>query len=248
MRKVLLSLHLSLALVAGLFVVILGVTGSIMAFEPEIELLTHARLSYVTPQGRPLPLSGIADAVHRAYPGEAIDKTTTSKAIASYERTLISADSPFDHWLRGDKKAMNASQIRGFRLFTDPAKGNCAACHSAPNFTDNGFHNIGLAAYGQPNPDVGRFAIKPIASLKGAFKTPTLRDIALTAPYFHDGSATTLTEVVEHYNKGGVTKTDLSTNIKPLNLSADEVKDLVLFLQALTTPPKTVTLPQLPPN
>ena len=184
----------------------------------------------------------------KAYPGEAIDKTTTSKAIASYERTLISADSPFDHWLRGDKKAMNASQVRGFRLFTDPAKGNCAACHSAPNFTDNGFHNIGLAAYGQPNPDVGRFAIKPIASLKGAFKTPTLRDIALTAPYFHDGSATTLTEVVEHYNKGGVTKTDLSTNIKPLNLSADEVKDLVLFLHALTTPPKTVTLPQLPPN
>jgi cytochrome c peroxidase len=187
-------------------------------------------------------------AFDKAYPGQPIDKDTTSKAIASYERTIISADSPFDRWLRGDKKAMTAQQVRGFRLFADPNKGNCAACHSAPNFTDGGFHNIGLASYGKENPDVGRFAIKPLPALKGAFKTPTLRDIALTAPYFHDGSASTLMEVMQHYNKGGVTKTDLSPNIKALNLSQDEMTDIVSFMEALTTPPKPVTLPKLPPN
>ncbi|HEV8691632.1 MAG TPA: cytochrome c peroxidase [Ideonella sp.] len=184
----------------------------------------------------------------KAYPGEAIDKTTTSKAIAAFERTIVSRESPFDRWLQGDKKAMTAQQVRGFRLFVDPNKGNCAICHSAPNFTDGGFHNVGLASYGNANPDVGRFAIKPLPSLKGAFKTPTLRDIALTAPYFHDGSASTLTEVVEHYNKGGVTKDDLSPNIKALNLSQDELKDIVLFMEALTTPTKAFTLPRLPAN
>ncbi|NRF68467.1 c-type cytochrome [Aquincola sp. S2] len=187
-------------------------------------------------------------AFDKAYPGEAIDKTTTSKAIAAYERTIISADSPFDRWLRGDKKAMTTQQVRGFRLFNDPNKGNCMACHSAPNFTDGGFHNVGLAAYGKENPDVGRFAIKALPSMKGAFKTPTLRDIALTAPYFHDGSAATLMEVMEHYNKGGITKTDLSPNMKPLNLSDSEMKDIVSFMEALTTPPKAVSLPVLPPN
>ena len=100
----------------------------------------------------------------------------------------------------------------------------------------------------KPTPDLGRYVVTKKDEDKGAFKTPTLRDVARTAPYMHDGSLKTLEDVVEHYNKGGVTKTDLSTNIKPLNLSADEVKDLVLFLHALTTPPKTVTLPQLPPN
>jgi len=187
-------------------------------------------------------------AFSRAYPGEAVDKATTSKAIAAFERTIISDDSPFDRWVRGDKTAMSARQVHGFRLFEDPAKGNCAVCHAAPNFTDGGFHNIGLAVYGRTNPDVGRFAIKPLPSLKGAFKTPTLRDIALTAPYFHDGSARSLIEVVEHYNKGGETKTDLSPEIKPLNLTREEMQDIVAFMQALTTPPKPVTLPLLPAN
>ncbi len=187
-------------------------------------------------------------AFDKAYPGEAIDKATTSKAIAAFERTITSGDSPFDRWVRGDKTAMSTQQVHGFRLFEDAAKGNCAVCHSAPNFTDGGFHNIGLTAYARPNPDVGRFAIKPLPSLKGAFKTPTLRDIALTAPYFHDGSARTLTEVVEHYKKGGETKADLSPNIKPLNLTPGEVQDIVAFMQALTTPQKPFTLPLLPTN
>ncbi|MDY7575772.1 cytochrome c peroxidase [Actimicrobium sp. CCI2.3] len=182
----------------------------------------------------------------QAYPGEAIDRTTVAKGIASFERTVISSNSAFDLWLRGDELAMTRQQIIGFRLFSDAGKGNCIACHQAPNFTDGGFHNIGLASNDRVNPDVGRYAIKPVAALKGAFKTPTLRDISLTAPYFHDGSARTLVDVVTHYNLGGVSKTNLSPNMKPLALSPEEVSAIVAFMQALTTPVQPFTLPILP--
>jgi len=184
----------------------------------------------------------------KAYPGEAIDSKTVSKAISSFERTVVSNNSPFDHWLRGDKKAMTKQQIVGFRLFVDPNKGNCAVCHQAPNFTDGGFHNIGLASYDHENPDVGRYAIKPVASMKGAFKTPTLRDITLTAPYFHDGSSKTLADVVDHYSQGGVSKMDLSPDIKPLNLSQEEKDAIVAFMHALTSPQRPVVLPKIPVN
>lgn len=180
-----------------------------------------------------------------AYPGEPIDTKAVSKAIASFERTVISRNSPFDQWLRGDAKAMTASQIRGFRLFADQSKGNCTACHHAPNFTDNGFHNLGLASY-DAEKDAGRYSIVKHTSLKGAFKTPTLRNVADTAPYFHDGSARTLTEVMDHYNRGGVSKTDLSGLIRPLNLSPQEVADIVAFMQALSSKQEPITLPVLP--
>lgn len=191
---------------------------------------------------------GYKAAFDAAYPGEAIDKATTSKAIAAFERTVVSNDAPFDRWLRGEQGAMTPQQVRGFRLFTDVGKGNCAACHQAPNFTDNGFHNIGLASHGREQPDPGRFAIKPLPSLKGAFKTPTLRGVALTAPYFHDGSAATLLDTVAHYNRGGDVRTDLSTVIKPLNLSNGEMRDIVAFMEALTGPVRPFTLPRLPAN
>jgi cytochrome c peroxidase len=125
-------------------------------------------------------------------------------------------------------------------------KANCVACHSAPNFTDNGFHNLGLASYGIAEPDMGRYAHKPVKAMKGAFKTPTLRDIERTAPYFHDGSAKSLMDVVEHYNKGGIVKTDISPNMKELNLSQPEKEALVAFMQALTSPFVKVQMPDLP--
>jgi cytochrome c peroxidase len=184
----------------------------------------------------------------KAYPGEAIDSKTVSKAIASFERTVVSNDSPFDRWLQGDKNAMTKQQILGFRLFSNPNKGNCVACHQAPNFTDGGFHNIGLGSYADGAGDVGRFAIKPLSSTKGAFKTPTLRDIALTAPYFHDGSAKNLMEVIEHYKRGGDSKVDLSKNMKPLDLTRDEMEAIVAFMRALTSPAKPFVLPTLPAN
>lgn len=187
-------------------------------------------------------------AFEKAYPGQGIKDETLAMALASFERTVISNNSPFDRWVKGDKKAMTAQQVNGFKLFVDPDKGNCAVCHSAPNFSDSGFHNIGLASWGHENPDMGRYAIKPINLMKGAFKTPTLRDITLTAPYFHDGSAPTLKDVVDHYASGGNVKTNLSPNMKELKLSEAEKSDLVEFMKALTTPPQPFALPVIPEN
>jgi cytochrome c peroxidase len=182
----------------------------------------------------------------KAYPGEGVKEETIAKAIAAFERTVVVNDSPFDRWLAGDKKAMTAQQWRGFKVFTDAGKGNCAACHSAPNFTDNGFHNIGLAKQGDGEADPGRFAIRKVASMQGAFKTPGLRDIELTAPYFRNGSAATLKDVVDHYVRGGDDKTNLSASMKPLNLSEQEKDDLVAFMKALTGKRKPLVVPQLP--
>ncbi|HEU4651063.1 MAG TPA: cytochrome c peroxidase, partial [Croceibacterium sp.] len=154
--------------------------------------------------------AGYRKLFEEAYPGKPIDADTLSKAIANFERTLVSRTSPFDQWVEGKKDALSPSQIKGFAVFIDPKKGNCAACHSGPNFTDNGFHNLGLRSHGSDEPDMGRFAQRPVASLKGAFKTPTVREAANTAPYFHDGSAKTLDEVVAFSAKGGIVKTNLS--------------------------------------
>jgi cytochrome c peroxidase len=181
----------------------------------------------------------------KAYPGLGINADSVSKAIATYERTAaISNNSAFDRWVKGDAKAMTAQQVEGFKLFT--GKANCVTCHSAPNFTDNGFHNLGLASYGVAEPDMGRFSQKPVKSMRGAFKTPTLRDIDTSAPYMHDGSIKTLMESVEHYNKGGIVKQDISPELKELNLNQTEKEAIVAFMHALTSPFKAVSLPELP--
>jgi len=191
-------------------------------------------------------IAGYREAFARAYPNEPLGPETIAKALSSFERTLVSRDSPFDRWVKGDAAAMSEAQVRGFAIFLDPAKGNCGVCHAAPNFTDNGFHNLGLTSFGLENPDVGRFKQKPVAAMRGAFRTPTLRDISLTAPYFHDGSAKTLAEVVEHYARGGDVRTNLSPEMKPLPLTAEEKGDLVSFLRALTTKPALFQYPTLP--
>lgn len=182
----------------------------------------------------------------KAYPNESIGEVTLAKALASFERTLISNNSPFDQWVKGDVKALSQQQVNGFKIFMDPNKGKCSVCHSGANFTDNGFHNIGLPSYGAENPDMGRYSERPLGLMKGAFKTPSLRDVTLTAPYFHDGSAKTLKEVVEHYQSGGKVKTNIAPNFSPAELSDSEVNDLIAFMEALTTPTKPFKLPTLP--
>lgn len=169
-----------------------------------------------------------------AYPGEPISEDTVGRAIASFERTIISRTSPFDQWVQGDATAMTADQVEGFKLFVGKAK--CDVCHSAPNFTDDGFHNLGLPAFAKEEPDLGRFAQVPLGIMKGAFKTPTLRDVELTAPYFHDGSADSLLDVIEHYAIGGEVKTNLSPNMEALDLTEKEKQQLVDFMLALTSP------------
>jgi cytochrome c peroxidase len=189
---------------------------------------------------------GYQKAFETAYPGEGITKESIAKAIAAFERSVVSNNSPFDKWIKGNKSALTEQQVRGFGLFIDPNKANCSACHSAPNFTDNGFHNIGLKSFGTENADLGRFKQKALPSMKGAFKTPTIRDATLTAPYFHDGSAAQLKDVVDHYVTAGVVRTNLSPNMKPLGLSTEDKQDLIAFLQALTSDHGVFVYPVLP--
>ncbi|MEK7322004.1 MAG: cytochrome c peroxidase [Pseudomonadota bacterium] len=176
----------------------------------------------------------------KAYPGEGITKDTLAKAIASFERTIVSNDAPFDRWIKGDEKALSASAKNGFSLFE--GKANCIACHQGFNFIDDGFHNLGLKG----NQDAGRHAQIPLPVMMGAFKTPTLRDVALTSPYMHNGMYKTLGEVIAHYNRGGDAKDNLDPNLKPLGLTQQEQKDIVEFLKALTGEPMAVSVPHLP--
>ncbi|HEX6704005.1 MAG TPA: cytochrome c peroxidase [Albitalea sp.] len=182
----------------------------------------------------------------KAYPNEAISKETAAKAIAAFERSIVSRNSAFDRWIEGDATAMTPRQVNGFRLFLDASKGNCVACHVPPNFTDNGFHNLGLKQFGEPDADMGRYSERAVPSLRGAFRTPTLRDVDLTAPYFHDGSAKTLRDVVDHYARGGDVKTNLSPLIVPLPLTDADKYDLVEFMKALTSAQRTYEPPRLP--
>lgn len=185
-------------------------------------------------------IPGYATMFEKAYPGEGVTKDTLAKAISSFERSIVSTDAPFDRWLKGEKKAMSEASVRGFELFK--GKANCAACHQGFNFTDDGFHNVGLKG----NQDVGRFAKVPVKVLRGAFKTPTLRDIELTGPYMHNGMYQSLEEVIDHYNRGGDEKETPDPNMKSLNLSDSEKKDLVAFLRSLTGSPRDITFPRLP--
>jgi cytochrome c peroxidase len=181
----------------------------------------------------------------RAYPGEGITPETIGKAIASFERTVVSTDTPFDRWQAGDNDAVNAAAKRGFEIFR--GRGKCDVCHEGYNFTDDGFHNIGVKTpVGLPQ-DVGRYAQRKVKSMKGAFKTPTLRDIALTGPYMHNGIYQTLEQVVEHYDRGGDVTDNLDPNMSgPLHLTDREKTDLVAFMQSLTGRPLNIAIPRLP--
>jgi cytochrome c peroxidase len=209
-----------------------------------------------------------------AKKGAGVTMKEVTQAIAAFERTQLSGDSPFDrYYFKGDAKALSEQQKRGFDLFVN--KGRCVSCHvvehSTALFTDNRFHNIGVginavqsdvpALAGEflkakatlaevdkqvladkRTSELGRFAISRTFEGLGAFKTSTLRNVAVTPPYMHDGSLKTLRDVVVHYNNGGVSKEGdpvndfLSSGIRPLGLTEAEIDDLVAFMEALTSP------------
>ena len=154
-----------------------------------------------------------------------------AKAIASYERTVLCGNAPFDRFKAGDKSALSEAAERGRKLFF--GKANCAACNGGGNFSDGGYHNIGIGMDAK-EPDLGRFAVTKLGGDKGSLKTPTLREIARTATYMHDGSLKTLEEVVEWYVKGGHPNDHLSKNIRRLELSDQYKADLVAFMKACT--------------
>ncbi len=213
--------------------------------------------------------------------GAAITLKEVTQAIASFERTVLSGDSPFDRYhFGGNREAMSPAAARGLAVFV--GQGRCVSCHVIEQdqalFTDNRFHNIGvginriqddvpalagafldakargvdvdLAVLSNPKTsELGRFAVTDQLDEMGAFKTPTLRDVARTAPYMHDGSLKTLAEVVEHYNNGGTSDPKakvnpyLSGGIRPLGLNAQQKADLVAFLEALSSIPEQKSAP-----
>jgi cytochrome c peroxidase len=176
-----------------------------------------------------------------AYPGEGVTLAAVAKAIAAYERTVVSAEAPFDRWVGGDNGAISASAKRGFDLFTGKAR--CAQCHAGWRFTDDGFYDIGVLSE-----DKGRGVVLPqIASVQYAFKTPTLRNVESRAPYLHDGSEPTLESVIEFYDQGGKAhRPSQSAEVRPLGLSGAEKRDLRAFLATLTSVDPGVTIPSLP--
>lgn len=166
--------------------------------------------------------------------GTDVNSEGMAKAIAAYERTILSGNAPYDRYEKGDKSAMSAAAVRGKDLFF--GKGHCSACHAGPNFTDNGFHNVGVGM-DKPQPDEGRAVITKLKGDTGGFKTPTVREIARSGPYMHDGSLKSLEEVVQHYIKGGVANPYLDEEIFPLKLTEQEVADLVTFMkEGLSSP------------
>ena len=176
-----------------------------------------------------------------AFPGEGITIENVAKAIATYERTVVSGVAPFDRWIAGDENAISESAKRGFDLFN--GKANCVACHSGWNFTDGSFHDIGL-----PGDDMGRGnVVEGVEAMERAFKTPTLRDVVERGPYMHDGSLIDLAAVVHHYDTGGIKRPSLSDDMKPLGLSRKEQADLVAFMETLSGQNEEVALPVLPP-
>lgn len=165
----------------------------------------------------------------KAFGNDTCSIDQISKAIATFERTRLSGNSPYDQYKAGNKKAMSKKQIAGLHVFK---KVGCVTCHSGPNFTSGYFANIGVGM-DSPNPDLGRYEITKDESDLGAFKVPTLRDISKTAPYMHDGSLKTLEEVIDYYDQGGIPNLALSPLIKPLHLTSKEKKALICFLHAL---------------
>ena len=200
--------------------------------------------------------------------GQDPTRLTLVRAIAAYERTLVSFDSPFDHFIAGDPNAIDDAAKRGWVLFNTKAK--CNRCHASVNhdvvyFTDFEFHNIGIgilrhhvtplalkamqeikkgdlpaidrAAIQSDFSVLGRFLVTRQEADIASFKTPTLRNVLVTAPYFHDGSMQTLWDAVDHYNKGdGLKDPWLDDDIEPLALTEDEIDDLVAFMASLTSP------------
>jgi cytochrome c peroxidase len=175
----------------------------------------------------------------KAYGPGAITYEKVEKAIAAFERTAVSGNAPFDRWFYGgDEHAVSDSVKRGFDVFRRADKGNCAACHALNDnyalFTDNQFHNIGVGVKDDNPTDLGRYNVTHLDADRGAFKTPSLRNVAETAPYMHDGSLKTLKDVVDFYVGGGTSSPWRDAKMKELHLTAREKADLIAFMQSLT--------------
>lgn len=174
-------------------------------------------------------ITGYKPLFKKAFGHETITIDEIAKAIATFERTVLSGNSAYDRYRAGDRTALTSEQIQGIAVFK---KAKCDACHADFNFTDYRFHNIGIGM-DAPNPDLGRYVITKEGKDWGAFKTPSLRDTERAGPYMHDGRFQTLAEVIDYYDEGGIKNKGLSPLMKPLHLSPEEKKALISFLIGL---------------
>lgn len=157
-----------------------------------------------------------------------------AQAIAAFERTIVTTDSPFDRFAKGDETALTCLEKKGLEIFN--GKGRCSCCHWGPNFSDGRFHNLGVPDIDPAKPDLGRYEITKNPADKGAFKTPTMRDVGLRAPYLHTGGEKTVRDVIVFYNKGGGFKNpNMDPMMIPLGLSKFEIDALVAFLENAMT-------------
>jgi cytochrome c peroxidase len=200
--------------------------------------------------------------------GTTVTPEALGKALAAFERTLVTRNAPFDRYMTGDWQAMSRGALRGMELFKGKAR--CILCHNGPNFTDSQFHNLGVPEapllsdplvqaairfdakrmnvpeYQSVQADLGRYLVTKEEKDKGAFKTPTLRNVTQREPYMHNGVFHALEEVINFYDGGGGAGAGKSPLLQALGLTAREKQDLLDFLLALTGDLPTVTPPELP--
>jgi cytochrome c peroxidase len=174
-------------------------------------------------------IPGYVEAFKQVFGTTPITVDQVAQAIAAYERTVVTTDSPFDRYVRGDQAALTKLEKRGLEIFN--GKGHCTACHWGSYFSDGRFHNLGVTPAAGAKPDDGRFAVTKDSADLGKFKTPTVRDAARRAPYMHNGTEKSLEDVVKLYNRGGGTDgTNLDPLMMPLGLSKGEIEALVAFM------------------
>ncbi len=196
-------------------------------------------------------IPGYRQQFREVFGADRISADLVGQSIATFERVVLSGNSPWDRWEQErDSAAVSDAARRGEELFRHKAR--CAQCHTGSNYTDADgdlFHNIGVGME-NPVPDLGRYEVTGQEEDRGAFKTPTLRNVAETGPYMHDGSVATLQEVIDFYDRGGEPNPWLDQKMRPLDLSDQEKQDLLTFLQALTgeVPEWTKRAPRLPPD
>ena len=192
-------------------------------------------------------LTGYTEEFKAVFGTSPITVDQVAQAIAAYERTIVTTDSPFDRFVRGDQQALTKLEKQGLEIFN--GKGHCSSCHWGSYFSDGRFHNLGVVPVSGAKPDEGRFAITKSVADMGAFKTPTVRDAAKRAPYMHNGSEKTLEDVVMLYDRGGgPDKTNLDPLMVPLALSKKEVAALVAFMKraAVSTNPSVADEKPIP--
>ena len=184
-------------------------------------------------------IKGYKELFKKAFDDEEIDPFVMTEAIATFEKTIVSRKSRFDIFLEGNKKALNNSEIRGLHLFRTKAR--CMNCHNGPLFSDNQFHNNGFSAG-----DEGHYRVSHKEEDKGKLKTPSLRDVARTGPWMHNGQLKNLEQIISRYNIAKFPPGDSSPLIQQLGLNTKEQKDLVAFLKAISAPPLEFIKPVLP--